>query len=104
MAAPSFTVNFTDKPPTEPGFYARKPDDSGYTRVGNFLINEETNQLQDLDTGEVADDIGGLWCRLVPAEEVEKAFREPFTFTSPETVDKRWNKSRAKRVSEGKEE
>lgn len=52
----------------------------------------------------------GLWCRLVPAEEVEKAFwegsngvlgslHEPVS----SVVNQSWTQSRAKRVVEGKE-
>lgn len=61
-------MNFTDKPPTEAGFYAWKETDSG--AMQGIYLAEPLNPQIDVILA------GGLWCRLVPAEEVEKAFTE----------------------------
>lgn len=71
-------MNFTTEPPTTPGFYAWRlnqdhpietihivsddnPESNGAARIGRYLSLRETH---------------GEWCRLVPAEEVEKAYRK----------------------------
>lgn len=48
-------------------------------------------------------DLGGYWCRLVPAEELKKAYAEGWAI--PDYIDPEvaWNSSRAKQISEGKE-
>ena len=50
----------------------------------------------------------GEWCRLVPADEIERALHEPIRWCDSETnphpeLEWTWDHSRAKRVMEGKE-
>ena len=83
-------MTFTKTPPTVAGFYAWRPNETQWTHC-------EVLGPTGLGTIEAAA-MGGEWCRLIPAEEVEKAWDECVGFDSP-----RWNNSRAKRVAEGME-
>lgn len=94
------------EPPTKPGWYL-------WSRCGHrhhlVLFDETQEGLFGFSTDGLsgfAVELGGLWCRLVPAREVERAFREAVKsycerpFPSP-TTDYLWRHSRAKRVMEG---
>jgi hypothetical protein len=88
-------MKFTKTPPTTPGFFIfkREPEDE---HTSTCFVSEA--DIPDLDDG-------WLWCRLVPIEEVETAYREGYedrtSFRQLESED--WNRSRAKRVAEGME-
>ena len=93
-------MTFTKTPPTTSGFYATQHCE------GKFLILADVYLTQ---SGKLAAVTSGIvhnleyfqdyeWCRLVPSEEVEKAWDECVGFDSP-----RWKTSRAKRVAEGTE-
>ena len=66
-------ITFTTTPPTTPGFYAWK-----------LFVREIANPCWVTTDGESYWRDGkypatnGYWCRLVPAEEVEKAYKEGF--------------------------
>lgn len=85
---------FTTTPPTTPGFYAWKPSEDG-TLVTDYYDAESIME---------GFEEGGLWCRLVPAEEVEKAYKEGSSLVNlhPSHINSLWNHSRAKQVAEGK--
>lgn len=103
-------MTFTPELPTEPGAYWWKsdPEDSCFKL---FRVDELTGDLVVYDDIEWSNltDIGGLWCRLVPAdetvpkEEVEKAYLEGRRDANCGigSCDDNWNDSRAKRVLEG---
>jgi hypothetical protein len=110
-------MNFTSTLPTQPGFYAWKQIESDspiavnlrwFTCPGNQAF---TDYLKDPIHDIEPSDARGLWCRLVPAEEVEKAWKEgwvkgnnagPFESSShaSEQRDFDLHHSRAKLVAE----
>jgi len=101
-------MTFTTTPPTTPGFYAFKTCEEAPI-VCDYFDLEMIEEVQPNTTW--------LWLRLVPAdeyvkkEEMEKAFEEGCDSIDTETDDNRgkqsikdfWNRSRAKRIAEGKE-
>ena len=95
-------MTFTKKPPTTPGFYAwRRADDCVFA----VKVYEHASILY---SGGVAalpiSECGGEWCRLVPSEEVQKAYSEGWMQDESTGVYKSdYKRSRAKRVAEGKE-
>ena len=92
-------MNFTTTPPTTPGFYAWK-----------LFVREIANPCWVTTDGESYWRDGkypatnGYWCRLVPAEEVEKAYKEGarHSMLLQAEIDYEWNHSHAKQVTEGK--
>ncbi|MCC6415090.1 MAG: hypothetical protein IT582_04190 [Opitutaceae bacterium] len=90
-------MTFTSEPPTTPGFYAFKSSHDSFIGVDQFDLEmiEESRNL-----------IGYEWCRLVPAEEVENAYREASSYFNGAKSDcsslRAWQDSRAKQVAEGK--
>ena len=93
-------MTFTPEPPTTPGFFAWKPF-SEYQGVF------EVYHIENQDDCAYAERRNGLWCRLVPVEEVKKAYLECFANRIWSDIedenDTVWDRSRAKRVMEGKE-
>ena len=86
-------MNFTKTPPTTPGFYAWKEEHSSFIQL--WVVIESDILYQDGFRNKE-------WCRLVPAEEVRRAWesgRASVLSTKGWTVD--WNESRAKKVAEG---
>ena len=81
-------MKFTNEVPKKPGAYWWKgwPDDHGHELV--YVTNTA-----------ICSKWGGLWCRLVPAEEVEKAYKEGHFATHEEG----YYNSRARRVAQGME-
>lgn len=69
-------------------------------------IDELDGQLRTRE-GFLASDCGGEWCRLVPAEEVERAYKEGYADFGTKTIEEDkvcaecWPESRARRVMEG---
>lgn len=68
------TPTFTPEPPTKPGWYLWR---------ASMFHEPKVYELFQTKLGIVVfgrlptpEEIGGLWCRLVPAEEVHRAFVE----------------------------
>lgn len=97
------TMNFTKTPPTTPGFFAWRYAPAKLVHLADVYGHPETNALVVVISGCTFDvkDKGGEWCRLVPAEEVARAFYEGMEAYASEEKDL-WNSSRAKQVAEGK--
>lgn len=100
-------MNFTTEPPTTPGFYAWRIN-SNDTKVS---VREIFYPVKDVAIDRGSDlqpkHVGGEWCRLVPAEEVEKAYSEGWDDrdyrTGMKATKSIWYEgSRAKQVAEGK--
>lgn len=97
-------MTFTDKKPVTPGAY--------WWRI-NFKTEPVLTVVIEGSAGELFMNstnctegrvlrVGGLWSsRLVPVEEVERAYREGAKFAS--YGPQHYNFSRARRVVEGKE-
>lgn len=87
-------MTFTTNPPTTPGFYAWKWHE----------IDEPTARYLSQEIIDAVCSFYGYWCRLVPAEEVEKAYREGahHSMLLQAEIDYEWNHSRARQVAEGK--
>ena len=67
-------MNFTSTPPTTPGFYAWRRLTT-HSPICAHVIKSHCElivQFSDASEGH-PDRVGGKWCLLVPAEEVEKA-------------------------------
>lgn len=63
-------MTFTDKPPTTRGFYAWKSTESSTQPIARYLCELQFYVgLRCAQSGMAPAQIGGLWCRLVPAEE-----------------------------------
>lgn len=115
--------HWTTELPKEEGFYAWMT--SGTLRISTistmfYLDGYSVNGFDDWR--DHAKALGGLWCRLVPSalladmrpkEEVEKAYKEGWaegfacdsnaTYGFEAQQDNDYEKSRAKRVVEGRE-
>lgn len=63
-------MTFTTTPPTTPGFYAWKIDRKDPVTSVREIFNPCSDVLIDRGSDLQPKDVGGLWCRLVPAEEV----------------------------------
>lgn len=95
--------SFTSTPPTTPGWFAWKQPDG---QMGSLYLNQ-----RDLDcrlTMTAFERMKLEWCRLVPAEEIEKAWDESRegkynNAYDSWSFDTSWSDSRAKRIMEGKE-
>ncbi len=89
-------MNFTPNLPTQPGFYAWKPDET-WVRTHVIQLNHDGVELAPYErnpfTGRFDIPTSGLWCRLVPADELYKAWWEGGIIP--------WTNSRAKCVAEG---
>lgn len=99
-------MTFTKETPTKPGYYLWR------TKLTSGPVTSEIFPLGEggplfIDTDDTREELSAFvnevkvdnleWCRLVPADEVEKAWRE-----CKESIDP-WEYSRAKRVMEGVE-
>lgn len=104
-------MKFTKEIPTKPGDYAwRFNSTSGHGLVQVIDTKKGLWCLSTLsDGGCTPEERGGEWCRLVPADEVEKAYDEGFnraeglTHRHPLDLQDCWENSRAKRVMDGEE-
>lgn len=106
-------MNWSTTPPTKPGFYA--------WRINEFAMPSPvmvTQTIKGLAAHFYSDlpailhkDFSGEWCRLVPAEEVEKirkeiesAYREGFqdrnALKAPSFENESFGNSRAKQIAE----
>jgi len=101
-------VKFTKEVPTVPGAYwwrcAQLP-----TPILADIRSDGFGSRAGYGGSSDYREWGGEWCRLVPVEEVEKAFVEACEAASGGCYMDRhdceaWSKSRSKRVLEGKEE
>ena len=69
-------MKFTKEIPTKPGLYAWRAIEDESCEVDAFAvidINEELH-FRTFDDCNPVSELGGEWCRLVPAEEIEKAW------------------------------
>jgi len=85
-------MTFTSTPPTTTGFYAWKAreDISDEDVRGRRLIVLKKCTFKgvvDELSYEEPSEIKGLWCRLVPAEELEKAYAEGHYHCSSEIIE-----------------
>ena len=91
-------MTFTKTPPQQPGFYVWREGEISPTTLRIIRLT---------DIEPLIELCGGEWCRLVPAEEVEKSYREGFqdrnAFGNKAFEDESFGHSRAKRVAEGME-
>ena len=98
-------MKFTKTPPVTPGFYAWRvsntADSFALTIVQNREYLDELVVQGEWEIKHVPKH--GEWCRLVAAEEVERAWDEGFTDPHHEIANEAWTDSRAKRVADGKE-
>lgn len=106
---------FIAKPPTKPGWYLwQQYPNIDVVRVAEVQQDEHLLITLVSECSCAKGDprtLGGLWCRLVPAEEVEKAYKEGWmegfacdgqaTYGFDGQKDMDFEKSRAKRVMEG---
>ena len=92
-------MNFTTTPPTTPGFYAWKLHERDLP-IPCWVTTDGESFWRD---GKYPA-TNGYWCRLVPAEEMEKAYKEGSSLVNlhPSHINSIWNYSRAKQVAEGK--
>lgn len=89
-------MTFTQTPPSTPGFYAWKIKPDAKSIAVFHLKTEAEIRAQNSEPY-------GLWCKLVPAEEVEKAFREGYTAgdIGVRPREQEWQQSNARKVVEG---
>ena len=100
-------VEFTDEVPTRAGVYwwTRRVGSESTSLHVKDIWNPCGEMLMDRITNKEPLEIGGLWSStLVPVTEVEKAYDEGSNDTEEplgRNAERRWEKSRAKRVVEG---
>lgn len=87
-------MTFTKTPPQQPGFYVWREGEISPTKLRIIRLT---------DIEPLIELCGGEWCRLVPAEEVEKAYREGMKGMNNVAVGMSYDFSRARRVAEGSE-
>ncbi len=96
-------MTFTTETPTQPGAYWWKGYSDAIPRFTEVFVGPDGGLWYDRGTVESH---GGLWCRLVAAEEVKEAWAEGrasvCTDKDGELLEM-WANSRAKKVVEGKE-
>ena len=92
-------MNFTKTPPNTPGFYAWRIGPKDNKTSVREVFSPVDGVFIDRLTDWMTQDVGGEWCRLVPSEEVEKAYVEGFRFSGYGM--QHYDYSRAKRVAEG---
>lgn len=105
----NINMNFTTTPPTTPGFYAWRHI-AGNQPTQAFHVTEWLGELYGSGCCRPVTQMGGEWCRLVPAEEVKEAFEEGWGLRSGVTgglpkipwMESNYELSRAKQVAEGK--
>ncbi len=108
-------MNFTKELPTRPGFYAWRFNEVEPEPSACVVFKRDVNLfvlITDEIGAEPIENVGGEWCELVPRDEVvpkvevERSYFEGY-FSSNPLNDTLWitafEKSRAKRVMEGKE-
>jgi hypothetical protein len=79
-------MTFTSTPPTTPGFYAWK----SRAEINDIdaVVLKTRWQVNTLYAGDVPVTVlKGVWCRLLPAEEVEKAYIEGHYHCSSEIIE-----------------
>jgi len=95
-------MKLTSKVPTEPGIYINSHlPQIDQLWLGNVIVIDQSGYT---DVGSFPHEIEGYWCRLVPADEVETAFKEGFVFGESKSYepDAAFDKSGSKLVTEGK--
>ena len=105
-------MTFSPTPPTKPGAYWWKRCDMGLALVVHIMPSDNLHFFdpQQRQTSRYAREAGGVWSpRLVPVDEVERAYREGYkdgdeSVCPKETFDDDFNHSHAKRVVDGTED
>jgi hypothetical protein len=98
-------VTFSKTPPTAPGAYWHRRNSKVVNPDDWFLvtISKDGDGRMIDSNGDYVEELGGEWsARLVPVDEVKKAYREGFTAGRYHGED--WTQSRARRVVEGIEQ
>ena len=90
-------MNFTSTPPTTPGFYAWRLKAEPENIRCSIYTAEDIEPCTVPEVNRI-----GEWCLLVPAEEVEKAFKEGYGIGLLYDIEPEMDVV-AKRVMEGKE-
>ena len=97
-------MTWTDKPPTRAGAYWWKDNQYALEHLA-LVVDTGNGRLAKYGCPLSGFDLSGLWCGpLVPAEEVEKAYKEGVKTalnSPPYNGADWWTNSRAKRVMEG---
>ena len=106
-------MTFTTTPPTKPGAYWWRFSTLDVALLCQIVLLEDNRLYSRSHNGTaLVSEMGGEWCGpLVPAEEVEKAYKEGwhehlFQVTEESTlhgVRAGYEASRARRVTEGEE-
>lgn len=103
-------MTFTTTPPTTPGFYAWRETKQFPEKLIRVRYETEFGVsllacYEPCIMGTKVEKLGGEWCRLVPAEEVELAFLEGANLPIGRYVanSQAYDNSRAKLIAEGKE-
>lgn len=101
-------MTFTKTRPKKPGDFRYRESDSGDGKLGELFWDCGKLIFSCQDFSEDIRFLKGKWCGpLVPAEEVEKAYKEGFqdrnAYTNTEFETESWGHSRARRVAEGEE-
>lgn len=98
-------MTFISTPPTKPGFYAWR-ENKDWDSIAMTLVEDPDDEklglvrVGDWEAKPVPK--SGEWCRLVPAEEVKKAFEEGFEAADRfDLADDCFDLSHAKKVMEG---
>ena len=102
-------MTFTSTPPTTPGDYKWR-DNKDWDGIAMTLVEDleaSDGSLVRVGDGEAIPlPKGGEWCRMVPAEEIDRTWKESRDVDitgNGHWVRKDWKNSRARRVMEGKE-
>ena len=96
-------MTFTKTPPTAPGFYAWRSTIKDPANCCDVL-DDGTCFLGGIMHRQYVKELGGEWCRLVPASELTDAWCEGRASVFASNLEEtKWQNSRAKRVVEGTE-
>lgn len=97
-------MTFTNELPTSAGNFLWRSGQDSEPELVKVTCDGET-WFAGLEIKILVKHMGGQWCRLVPAEEMEKAWFEARSYgpTGRSCGMIFWHESRAKRVMEGKE-
>lgn len=103
------SMNWTNKTPTEPGDYKWRENEEWDGIAMTLVLDQDDNSNKLVRVGDweaLPIPAYGEWCRLVPADELKKAYIEGWNaYPEPErSVLYSYAKSRAKRIAEGLKE
>lgn len=100
---------FSPTPPTVAGAYWWKEDVDDCPLSLRDVFKHKDALVVRIRDGDLftVQEFGGLWCRLVPVDEVEKAFKEAISEFEKNEYDSLqwwWERSHARKVVEGEGE